>query len=236
MTTPTWNRRRFVSSLAGAPLAGMGDHRGQPRVLAATAAGTPTVSAVQGLQLLVAGNRRYVAGSLTSPGKLNSQRGHLTQGQAPFATVVCCSDSRVPPEVVFDQPLGQLFVIRVAGQVLDEAARSSIMYGVDALKTPLLLVLGHEQCGAVIAAVDALHGTAPPDYAFRFVEGIGPAAAGVLAQPGDVVDHAVRANIKMGVDQLKSSQPVLATAVSRGQVTIVGGYYSLHTGAVTIIA
>jgi carbonic anhydrase len=137
---------------------------------------------------------------------------------------------------VFDQPLGQLFVIRVAGQVLDEAARSSIMYGVAALKTPLLLVLGHEQCGAVIAAVDALQGKAQPDYAFRFVEGIGPAATSVLTQPGDVVDNAVRANIKLGVAQLKSSQPVLAKAVSSGQVTIVGGYYRLATGAVTIIA
>ena len=133
--------------------------------------------------------------------------------------IVCCSDSRVPPELVFDQTLGQLFVVRTAGQVIDEAARSSIVYGVDFLKAPLLLVLGHSGCGAVEAAIAALQGSPIPGYAYRFAEGIGPAVQSVLDEPGDQLDNAIRANIAMGVDQLRTAEPVLAAAVRSGQLT-----------------
>ena len=133
-----------------------------PAAAATDYAATPTVPADQGLQLLIDGNKRFVAGNLTSLSNLAQDREELATGQSPFAVIVCCSDSRVPPELVFDQTLGQLFVVRTAGQVIDEAARSSIVYGVDYLKAPLLLVLGHSGCGAVEAALAAIRATRFP--------------------------------------------------------------------------
>ena len=185
--------------------------------------------------MLIDGNKRFVAGNLTSLGDLAQDRDQLTPGQSPFAVVLCCSDSRVPPELVFDQTLGQLFVVRTAGQVIDEAARGSIIYGVDFLRAPLLVVLGHSGCGAVDAAIAALAGNPIPGYAYRFAEGIGPAAQSVLNESGDQLDNAIRANIEMGVDQLRTAEPDLAAAVSSGQLTVAGGYYDLATGEVSFL-
>jgi carbonic anhydrase len=173
---------------------------------------------------------------LTSFGNLAQDRADVATGQSPFAVIVSCSDSRVPPELVFDQTLGQLFVVRTAGQVIDEAARSSIAYGVDVLKAPLILVLGHSSCGAVEAALAALAGDPIPGYAYRFAEAIGPAAQSVLDQPGDQLDNAVRANVTMGVEQLSTAEPVLAAAVNSGQLTVAGGYYDFASGEVSILS
>lgn len=233
MMAQTWNRRRFVATVAGASGVAAGSR------LAAAAPGgaaTPSVTADQGLQLLIDGNKRFVAGTLTSLRDLPQRREELATAQNPFAVIVSCSDSRVPPEIVFDQTLGQLFVIRTAGQVIDEAARSSIVFGVDALGAPLLFVLGHTGCGAVVAALAALTGEAIPGYAYRFAEGIGPAVQSVLSQPGDHLDNAVRANITMGVEQLRASEPVLAAAVSGGRLKVAGGYYDFASGEVSILA
>ena len=234
MMAQTGNRRRFVAALASVPVALAGSRWFGPAAAAEDAA-TPTVSADRGLQMLIDGNKRFVAGNLTSLGNLAQNRDQLTTGQSPFAVVLCCSDSRVPPELVFDQTLGQLFVVRTAGQVIDEAARSSIVYGVDYLKAPLLLVLGHSGCGAVDATIAALMGNTIPGYAYRFVEAIGPAAQSVLNEPGDQLDNAIRANIKMGVDQLRTAEPVLAAAVGNGSLTVAGGYYDLASGEVSIL-
>jgi carbonic anhydrase len=204
--------------------------------VAADEVATPSsVPADQGLQMLIEGNKRFVAGTLTSLSTLAQDREQLTAGQSPFAVVVCCSDSRVPPELVFDQTLGQLFVVRTAGQVIDEAARGSIVYGVDFLKAPLLVVLGHSGCGAVDAAIAALAGNPIPGYAYRFAEGIGPAVQRVRNEPGDQLDNAIRANIEMGVDQLRTAEPDLAAAVGSGQLTVAGGYYDLASGEVSFL-
>jgi carbonic anhydrase len=204
--------------------------------VAADDAATPSsVPADQGLQMLIDGNKRFVAGNLTSFSNLAEDRTQLANGQSPFAVVVCCSDSRVPPELVFDQTLGQLFVVRTAGQVIDEAARGSIVYGVDFLKAPLLLVLGHSGCGAVDAAIAALAGNPIPGYAYRFAEGIGPAIQSVRNEPGDQLDNAIRANIEMGVEQLRTAEPDLAAAVGSGQLTVAGGYYELASGEVSLL-
>lgn len=232
MMTQTGNRRRFVAGLAGVATALAGPQGFAP---AAAAQATPSVPADQGLQLLIDGNKRFVADALTSLDSLVHDRGQLASGQSPFAVIVCCSDSRVPPEIIFDQPPGQLFVVRTAGQVIDEAARSSIVYGTDFLKASLLLVLGHSQCGAVNAALAAIKGNTIPGYAYRLAEGIGPAAQSVLNEPGDQLDNAVRANIEWGVDQLRTAEPVLAADVRSGQVTIVGGYYDLASGEVSFL-
>jgi carbonic anhydrase len=234
MMAQTGNRRRFVAGLAGVPTALVGARWLGPAAAPGGAA-TPSVPADQGLQMLIEGNKRFVAGNLTSFSQLAQRRGQLTSSQSPFAVIVCCSDSRVPPELVFDQTLGQLFVIRTAGQVIDDAARSTIAYGVDYLKAPLLVVLGHAGCGAVDAALAALKGNPIPGYAYRFAEGIGPAVQSVLNQPGDQLDNAVRANITMGVEQLRTAEPVLADAVSSGRLTVAGGYYDLASGAVSLL-
>ena len=235
MMAQSGNRRRFVAALAGVPIALAGSRWVGPAAAAPDNAATPTVPADQGLQRLLDGNKRFVAGNLTSLSNLDEDRDQVATGQSPFAVVVCCSDSRVPPELVFDQTLGQLFVVRTAGQVIDEAARGSIVYGVDYLKAPLLLVLGHSGCGAVETALAALQGATIPGYAYRFAEGIGPAVQSVLDQPGDQLDNAIRANITMGVDQLRTAEPDLAAAVSSGQLTVAGGYYDLASGEVSIL-
>ena len=235
MMAQTGNRRRFVAGLAGVSTALAGSRWFAPAAEATDYSATPTVPADQGLQMLIDGNKRFVAGNLTSLGNLAQDREQLANGQSPFAVIVCCSDSRVPPELVFDQTLGQLFVVRTAGQVIDEAARGSIVYGVDFLKAPLLLVLGHSGCGAVEAAIAALEGNPIPGYAYRFAEGIGPAVQGVLNEPGDQLDNAIRANIEMGVDRLRTAEPDLSTAVRGGQLTVAGGYYDLASGEVSLL-
>src|SRR3954453_12179612 len=169
------NRRRFVAALAGGPAPLAASSWFAPAAWASDYATTPTVRADQGLQMLMDGNKRYVAGELTSLDNLAQDRTDTATGQSPFAVIVSCSDSRVPPELIFDQTVGQLFVVRTAGQVLDEAARGSISYGVDVLKASLILVLGHSNCGAVEAAIAALQGQQVPGYAYRFAEAIGPA-------------------------------------------------------------
>jgi carbonic anhydrase len=232
----TGNRRRFVATVAGLPMAWAGSHWPGSAAAAPDEAATPSVPADEGLQRLIDGNKRYLAGALTSLTSLVQDRGQLASGQNPFAVVVCCSDSRVPPEIIFDQPPGQLFVVRTAGQVIDEAARSSIVYGTDALRAPLVLVLGHSRCGAVKAALAEINGNAIPGYAYRLAEGIGPAVQQVLDQPGDQLDNAIRANIALGVAQLQSAEPMLAADVRRGQVMIAGGYYDLASGEVSLLA
>lgn len=235
MMTQLGNRRRFVAALASVPTALAASGWFTPAAWASDYAATPTVPADQGLQMLMDGNKRYVAGNLTSLSNLAQDRTDTASGQSPFAVIVSCSDSRVPPELIFDQTVGQLFVVRTAGQVLDEAARGSISYGVDVLKAPLILVLGHSNCGAVEAAIAALQGQQIPGYAYRFAEAIGPAAQSVLDQPGDQLDNAIRANVTMGVEQLSSAEPTLAAAVNSGQLTVAGGYYDLASGEVTFL-
>jgi carbonic anhydrase len=235
MMTHMGSRRRFVAGLAGVPVAWIGSRWFGPVAKATDYSATPTVPADQGMQMLIDGNKRFVAGNLTSLGNLAQDREEVATGQSPFAVIVCCSDSRVPPELVFDQTLGQLFVVRTAGQVIDEAARGSIVYGVDFLKAPLLVVLGHSGCGAVEAAIAALQGIPIPGYAYRFAEAIGPAAQSALHEPGDQLDNAIRANIAFGVDRLRNAEPNLAAAVRSGQLTVAGGYYDLASGEVSFL-
>jgi carbonic anhydrase len=235
MMAHTGNRRRFVATLAGVPTALAGSRWFGSTAAAADDAATPSVPADQGLQMLIEGNKRFVADALTSLDSLVHERGQMASGQSPFAVLVCCSDSRVPPEIIFDQPPGTLFVVRTAGQVIDEAARSSIVYGTDYLKAPLVLVLGHAKCGAVAASLAAIKGDTIPGYAYRLAEGIGSAVQSVLNEPGDQLDNAIRANIEWGVDQLQTAEPVLAADVRSGQVTIAGAYYDLASGEVSIL-
>ena len=180
------------------------------------------------------GNSRFASHHQKNPDQ-NAKRIHqLTTGQYPIATVLSCSDSRVPPEIVFDQGLGDLFVVREAGHVADDATLGSLEYAVEHLKTPLIIVMGHESCGAVTAAVDArdTHKSAG-GHIQRLVEDISPAVttAGASGSRESQIARAVTANVQLVMKQL-SADPMLAKAVREGEVEIVGAVYDLHTGRV----
>ncbi|MGA9176521.1 MAG: carbonic anhydrase [Desulfobacterales bacterium] len=146
--------------------------------------------------------------------------------------MLSCSDSRVPPEILFDQGLGDLFVIRLAGNILDDAALASLEYAVEHLGVKYIMVLGHERCGAVEAA---LKGGEVPGHIGSLVKAIQPAVEKAKNQPGDLLDNAVRANITIVVQQLKSSEPILEELVKKGDLTVVGTRYDLDDGVVVIL-
>jgi carbonic anhydrase len=224
------SRRDFISlsglAMAGLTLAGC-----------APAASTPeaaVTTADEALQKLLEGNHRYVANKTLDPHQTEARRIEVAQGQDPFATILGCVDSRVPPEIIFDRGLGDLFVIRTAGQVIDRAVLGSIEFGAAELGIPLVLVLGHEKCGAVNATIQALETNEQAEGSIgTLVDGIKPAVEAARSQPGDLLDNAVRANVELGVARLKES-PVLAGLLAQGKLTIVGGRYDLETGEVEI--
>lgn len=193
-----------------------------------------TVNAEEALKLLQGGNERFVAGKLNSvtSEELTQRRAELSKGQKPFAVVVCCSDSRVGPEIVFDQELGNIFVVRTAGQVLDAAGIGSVEYAVAHLGSPLLVVLGHEHCGAVAAAVaDAKE----PGHIADVIKAIRPAVEKTKEMKGSAVDNAVRANVQDIVAQLKKTGPILSEKVKAGGLKVVGGVLSLGSGKVEMV-
>lgn len=229
------SRREFLSisglTVAGLTLASCVPTATQP---AAPTAEPAVANADEALQRLQEGNQRYVANKTVDPNQTESRRVEVAQGQHPFATILGCVDSRVPPEIVFDRGLGDLFVIRTAGQVLDDAVVGSIEFGAAELGIPLIMVLGHEKCGAVNATIEALEKQAEAEGSIgALVEGIKPAVEKVKGQPGDLLDNAVRANVEVTVSRLKES-PILAEALKEGKIKIVGGRYDLDTGAVEI--
>ena len=194
-----------------------------------------TLPADEALQRLLAGNQRYVAGQSTHPNATVGYRAALAEGQKPFAMILGCVDSRVPPELIFDCGLGDLFVIRTAGQVIDRAVMGSLEFGVAELHIPLLVVLGHAKCGAVIATIETLlhYGRAEADIQ-TLVEAVRPAVTQAQGQPGDLLDNAVRANIGLNIRRLKDS-PLLAEAAHHGTLKIIGAHYALETGVVEIL-
>jgi carbonic anhydrase len=193
----------------------------------------PAVAPAEAISKLKEGNGRYTSGNLQHPGQTTERRAELANGQHPFAIIVSCSDSRVPPEIVFDQGLGDLFICRVAGNVTDDHSLGSIEYAVDHLGVRLILVLGHQRCGAVQAAKEtiAAKGKAP-GHVESLVTAIKPA---VEATAKDDLDATIKANVKNVVQALRSSTPILKAKVDSGEVQVTGGYYSLDTGAVTFL-
>ncbi len=193
----------------------------------------PTVAPAEAVSKLKEGNGRYTSGNLQHPGQTTERRAELTKDQHPFAVILSCSDSRVPPEIVFDQGLGDLFVVRVAGNVIDDHGLGSIEYAVDHLGARLIVVLGHQSCGAVKAAKEtiAAKGKAP-GHIQSLVTAIQPV---VETTAKDDLDTTVKANVKHVVQALRSSKPILKAKVDSGEVQVIGGYYSLDTGAVSLL-
>jgi carbonic anhydrase len=168
-----------------------------------------------------------------TPEQAAKRRAELAKSQHPFAIILSCSDSRVPPEIVFDEGLGDLFIVRVAGNVLNDEGLGSIEYAVDVLGARLIVVLGHQSCGAVDAAMKtvAAKGKAP-GHIQSLVTAIKPV---VDATPKGDLETTIKANVKHVVDALRSSKPILKSRVDSGDVQVIGGYYTLDTGAVTFL-
>lgn len=190
----------------------------------------------EALQRLKAGNAAFVADQPISANISRERRLALATGQQPFATLVGCSDSRVGPEQLFGAGLGELFIVRTAGNNVDTAGMGSIEYSVMALNVPLIVVLGHEKCGAVAAATDILTKDARyPGSIGRMVEPILPAviAAQRTGDDSDLVERAVEENVRRMVDRLQTfSEPMLIEPQQRGDLKVVGAVYSLATGLV----
>ena len=189
------------------------------------------------LRLLMAGNRRWVTGRAKHPEQSIRRRRAVRNEQHPFATVVSCIDSRVPPELVFDRGIGDLVVIRTGAQVLDKGVvLGSIEFSPDHLGTPLVLVMGHQRCGAVGAAIHTFeHGGHPRGHIQAIVNALRPAYRVAVKQNGDLVDNMVRAQTRLAVARLRAD-PVINSFIARGRLRVAGGYYSLDTGQVSIIA
>jgi carbonic anhydrase len=192
-------------------------------------------SPADALQELISGNVRYVGGQPRG-GAQNARLVELASEQNPFAIILGCSDSRVPIETVFDQTPGNVFAVRVAGNSLNDANFGSIEFGVAVLKARLIVVLGHSKCGAVSAAVAyAKDGTTQPGHIAAIVEQIVPAAKAARGLPGDWIANAVIENVKHTVREMTAGSIIIADAVSRGDVEVVGGIYDLHTGHVSFL-
>lgn len=194
----------------------------------------------EALRELLAGNERFANGRPNSPRRSPADFRQLSEAQHPFATIVGCADSRVAAEILFDVGKGDVFIVRVAGNVVNGAGaivKGSIEYAVAELNVPLIMVLGHSNCGAVKAAmahIDAKDSL--PGSINDLVELIKPAVVACKGEPGNSLDNAIRKNVQIGVEKLKALEPIIAPAVKAGKLKIVGGVYDLRTGKVTMIS
>jgi carbonic anhydrase len=181
---------------------------------------------------LTTGNARFVSGKLAHPNQSSARRAKLAEGQHPFAIILGCADSRTAPEVVFDQGLGDLFVVRNAGNVVDDVALGSIEYAVDHLGASLIVVLGHENCGAVKATVE---GGKQPGHLPAIVKAIRPAVKASAHLEGDRVDNAVLENARLEAKRIRESKPILRKLIDEGKVRVVSARYDLDTGRVRFL-
>lgn len=186
----------------------------------------PGISAERALKKLINGNERYVNGEYLEIEEELAKE--LEEGQLPFAAIVGCSDSRVPPEIIFDQGIGDLFVVRTAGEVVDDIALGSIEYAIKYLDVKLIVVLGHLDCGAVKAAVE---GGYQPGYIAAVTDAIKPAVAKAKTEKGNLFFNSIKANVELNVARLKTSH-ILREAMLNDFVKIIGAIYDIRDGHV----
>jgi carbonic anhydrase len=187
------------------------------------------------LKELMDGNKRFVDAQMVHPAQDPATRLRVSQGQRPFATILTCSDSRLPPEVIFDQGLGDLFVIRVAGNVVDPALLGSVEYSVVHLHAPLVLVIGHDRCGAVEATLENIQdNTTPHGDIAALVEAIKPAVPVAEERPGGLLDNTIRVNAEMSRDTIAKSSE-LEEPLKSGRLKVLAAYYGLDAGTVTLL-
>lgn len=184
------------------------------------------------LRKLMGGNRRFVENKSIKPRQDRAALTNTEKGQKPFAVIVGCSDSRVPNEIIFDQGVGDLFIIRTAGQVMAQASYGSIEFATAVLGSKLIVVLGHQSCGAVDAAIKRPD---VPGHIVTLVNSVKPAAEKTKNMAGDRLDNTIRQNVIDQVNELRDLEPVLAKKYQNGEILIVGGVYNLATGKVEFL-
>jgi len=224
------------SVLAG--MAGLAAAVTVPRVAMADSATAPqnAISPDDALARLMAGNERYATGN-GHPHDYNAERAARTKGQWPIAGILSCADSRVSPELLFDQAPGDLFVVRVAGNVVNVDGLGSFEYGAKFLGTPLIVVLGHTRCGAVDAAIKTVRNDAAlPGHLPDLIDAIEPAVVAAKKEdPSDLLLAATAENVRLGKEALVSQSTILGDAVAAGKLKVVGGIYELATGRIKMI-
>jgi len=241
---PSKISRRAMLAASGLTVGGLG----AATLGLAPAAGAETVTARshvadpapatprEALERLLIGNSRFAAGRAEHPRQTLEDVHRLASGQHPFAVVLGCADSRVPAEIVFDQGLGDIFDDRVAGNIVDTLLLGSTEYAVEHLGPKVLLVLGHERCGAITATIEAIEsGTEPPVHIAAIVDALRPIVEPVLDDPGDKVDNAVQANVKAQVKALTKRSEIIREKIESGALAAVGARYDLDTAAVSLV-
>ena len=191
-----------------------------------------TMNADEALQELMDGNKRFVAATLNHPHQDLQRRIELNAGQAPFASVLACSDSRVCPEILFDQGLGDIFEVRVAGNIANDQIIGSLEYAAAHLKTPLIVVLAHTCCGAVNAVAS---GAELEGHIASLAPAIQPAVDKVRGMDGNFADNAAAESARMTAEQLRSAQPVLSGLVEAGKLKVVPAMYNLESGEISLL-
>lgn len=198
-----------------------------------------SVTALEALERLRAGNRRFVSGVRNGEALGNARRMELAAGQEPFAIILGCSDSRVPAEIVFDQGLGDLFVIRVAGNIVASSLVGSVEFAADRFGTRLVVVLGHSKCGAILATVEELlaQGSSGSPNLRSIVDRVRPSVEPLMAtdlrhRPDELVQQAVRANVRASANHLRHGSAILERLIQTDSLLVVGAEYSLETGEV----
>jgi len=203
-------------------------------VFTASSEDKPAITAQQALQKLSEGNARFVQERAAHPNQSSERRAEVLSGQNPFAVILGCSDSRIPPEIIFDQGIGDLFIVRTAGQVVDDVALGSIEYAVEHLGVPLVMVLGHDKCGAITATIA---GGEASGHIGSLVAALNPAVekAKGMGSKDQLLNNSIDENVRMITHQLRSSKPLLSKLVEEGKLQIVGARYYLDSGRVDIL-
>jgi carbonic anhydrase len=229
-------QRRALLAASGL-VAGAVGLAARPTAASAATATEPTPETpAAALNRLLAGNHRFITGHARHPHQSLRRLHDLAAGQDPFVITLGCADSRVAPEVLFDQGLGDIFDNRVAGNIVDDLLFGSIEYAVEHFAPPLLLVLGHERCGAVSATVEVIeNGGTAPGHIGAIVEALRPILTPVLEQSGDKVDNGVVANIQAQARALVDGSDIVREKVEAGELAVVGARYDLDTGKVTLV-
>lgn len=229
---PALSRRSFFTCACCAPVAA--GFTATAALAAPSDTPRTTLNSDQALQTLIDGNRSFVTDSPVRAVPGRARRLEIARNQAPFVVMVSCSDSRVPPELLFGRGLGELFIVRNAGNTVDTTALGSIEYAVAQLGVPLVVVMGHERCGAVEAAVSVVRDNATfPGSIGRMIEPIVPAVLQAQQDSGDLLDNAVRRNVSRTVDRLRTaSEPLLLDPLAQRRLRIVGARYDLDDGSV----
>ena len=234
------SRRRFLQGIgtsAGALAAAAVVPEGLTDAFAASSPATPTTTPNAALRRLAAGNKRFVNGTQRHPRRDGKRRAALAEGQAPYAVVLGCADSRVPPEVIYDEGLGSIFAVRVAGNTgADPLVVGSIEYSISVLGSAVVVVLGHQECGAVKAAIDVeKNGTQLPGDLPAVVAPILPVVQSLSGTPDDeLLDAVIKANVHNAVAEL-SANDLIAAAIGAGTVQVVGREYLLKSGRVVTV-